>query len=70
MPEPKHKVTWEFAYNDEMTELAVILKSDTPMDPDDYIKAFAAWLEYCKLWAYETFKDSNKKTLESDPTLN
>jgi hypothetical protein len=62
------KFNFSLAYNDDLTEIAVIFESDKTISSEEYIKRLEAWLEFCRLSLHEMLK--NRPQLESDPDLN
>lgn len=67
-PEEKPVFKYEFAYDDEMKELAVIIKSDQTITPEQYLCALASWLEYCRNDLHRMLK--GRPSLEKNPNLN
>ena len=63
-----HKFVYKFAYNPEMTEVAVIIESQEYITPEMYIGAMEAWLEYTRQHLHEMYK--NRPVLEQDDSLN
>jgi hypothetical protein len=67
MPDEKQKFTYRFAYDESMTEVAVIFTSDRPITPDLYLRALASWFEFCQHSLHDLYK--GRPTLEKDPKL-
>lgn len=51
-----------------MTEVAVIIESDTEITAQQYMQALENWTEYCRASLHEMWKC--RPELETDPKLN